>query len=316
VANFDKNKNSLSFIIVNYNLAKEIENCITSLIEKIDYAGQIDYEIIIVDNHSPDDNLPAVEKKFIRDNINFYYLNENTGFGNGCNYGYSKASGKFICFLNPDTIIIENIFSQIIDIFQSDKSVGIIGPRQQTRPPFFDFSAGFYPNIFIELLNLFGIGVFAEGFIVSLYTKLNRYKNMEVDWILGAAIFIRTELFEMINGFDKDYFMFFEEVDLCKRVSNAKFKIIYAPKLKIHHIGSVSGKKDYRLYTIRTYSSKFIYISKHSKVLKKNILKFLLYSQLFSQILIWSVLITMNKQKSKQKLSAFFYLMRNKFKLV
>jgi GT2 family glycosyltransferase len=163
---------------------------------------------------------------------------------------------------------------------------------------------------------LFGIGVFFEGFIVSFYTKLKRNKNLEVDWILGAAIFIRSELFKMINGFDKDYFMFFEEVDLCKKVSDAGFKIIYAPKLKICHIGSVSGKKDYRLYTIRTYSSKYIYISKHNKTYKKILIRFLLFAQLFSQIIIWSVLFPMNKQKSKQKLSAFFYLAKNKFKLV
>jgi len=316
VVNFIDKKNKFSIIIVNYNLAKEIENCLDSLLEKINLAGRIDYEIIIVDNNSPEKNLIEVERKFIQDNIKFYYLDENTGFGKGCNYGYSKASGKYICFLNPDTIIKEDIFSPIIDMFEKDKSIGIIGPKQQTRPPFFDFSAGSYPNIFLELFNLFGIGVFFEGFIVSFYTKLKRNKNLEVDWILGAAIFIRSELFKMINGFDKDYFMFFEEVDLCKKVSDAGFKIIYAPKLKICHIGSVSGKKDYRLYTIRTYSSKYIYISKHNKTYKKILIRFLLFAQLFSQIIIWSVLFPMNKQKSKQKLSAFFYLAKNKFKLV
>lgn len=304
----------LSVIIVNYNLAKEIENCLHSLLKIIDLPRRIDYEIIIVDNNSPDNNLPEVEKKFIKDNIHFYYLEENVGFGKGNNYGFSKATGKYIFFLNPDTIIKEEIFSQVIDLFEKDKTVGIIGPKQQIRAPFFDFSAGFSPNIFFELFNLIGVGVLLEGFIISLYTKLKRGKKIEVNWILGAAIFISSDLFNVVNGFDKDYFMFFEEVDLCKKVSDKGLKIIYCPQYEIHHIGSVSGKKDYSLYTIRTYSSKYIYISKHYKYVQRSLMQFLLFAQLFSQIIIWTFLFPVNKQKSKQKLDAFFYLLKHNMK--
>lgn len=314
-SNNSKNKIDLSFIIINYNLAKEIEDCLESLLLIVDSLKDFKCEIIIVDNNSPDKKLSEIEKKFERDNINFFYLDENVGFGKGCNFGFSKAYGEYICFLNPDTIIKEDIFLPIIDLFKSDKSIGIIGPKQQTRAPFFDFSAGFYPNILFELFNLFGVGVFFEGFIVFILTKIKNNKILRVDWILGASIFIRAELFDSINGFDKDYFMFYEEVDLCKRVSNKGYKIIYYPKYSIHHIGSVSGKKDYRLYTIRTYSSKNIYISKHYKSLYKILMKSMLFVQLFSQMIIWTILFPFNKDKSKQKLEAFFYLLTHKMSL-
>jgi GT2 family glycosyltransferase len=307
-------KPDFSIIIVNYNLAREIENCLCSLIETIDSLEHFTYEIIIVDNNSPDKSIHETEKKFRRDNINFYYLDKNVGFGKGNNYGFSKASGRHICFLNPDTIIKEDVFSPIISLFERDTSIGIIGPKQQVKPPFFDFSAGFYPNILFELFNLAGLGVFFEGFVMSLYTKLTKKEFFRVDWILGAAIFMRADLFNMIEGFDKDYFMFFEEVDLCKRVSERGFKIIYYPKLKIYHIGSVSGKKDYSLYTIRTYSSKYIYISKHCKVFKKFMMQLLLRAQVFSQIIIWIILYPVNKRKSGQKLKAFFYLLTHNMK--
>jgi GT2 family glycosyltransferase len=313
-SNFLSKKLNFSIIIINYNLAKEIEDCLNSLLVIVDSLEGFRYEIIIVDNNSPDKKLPETENKFKRDNIHFYYLDENIGFGKGCNYGFSKASGKYICFLNPDTIIKENIFLQILDIFKEDKSIGIVGPKQQTRSPFFDFSAGFYPNIVFEFFNLFGVGVFFEGLIVFLLTKLKKDRVLEVDWILGASIFIRAELFESINGFDKDYFMFYEEVDLCKRVSNKGYKIIYSPQYNIHHIGSVSGKKDYTLYTIRTYSSKYLYISKHYKSFYKFLMKSMLYLQLFSQMIIWTLLYPSNKRKSKQKLKAFINLLKNKMK--
>lgn len=306
---------NLSIIIINYNLSKEIEDCLESLLNKINSKEKFNYEIIIVDNNSPDKQLPETEKKFQQENIKFLYLDENVGFGKGCNFGFSKASGKYICFLNPDTIIKEDIFTPIINLFEKDKSIGIIGPKQQTRSPFFDFSAGFYPNIFIELFSLIGLSVFFEGFIVFLLTKMKKNKMIEVDWILGAAIFISYELFNRIDGFDKDYFMFSEEVDLCKRVSNAGFQIVYCPQYSIHHIGSVSGKKDYRLYTIRAFSSKNIFISKHYKSFYRFIMRSLLYAQLLTQIVIWTVLYPINKQKSKQKLNAFIYLLKHKMKL-
>jgi GT2 family glycosyltransferase len=149
---------------------------------------------------------------------------------------------------------------------------------------------------------------------MSCITKWRQDKRIAVGWILGAAIFIRAELFKQINGFDKDYFMFFEEVDLCRRVTRQGYKVLYCPEFAIYHIGSVSGKKDYTLYTIRTYSSKNIYLSKHYKGLEKFLMKSLLYVQLVSQIIIWSVLFPVNKNKSQQKLTAFIYLLKNKMK--
>ncbi|HOJ05974.1 MAG: glycosyltransferase family 2 protein [Ignavibacteriota bacterium] len=304
----------LSIIIINYNLSAEIEECIKSLQQVLLNITDFKWEIIIVDNNSPDKKLPEVENRYKRENINFYYLPENVGFGKGCNYGFTKASGEYICFLNPDTIIKQNIFSPFLNLLNNDKSIGIAGPKQQIKRPFFDFSAGFSPSIIFEIINLFGAGVFIEGLLVFCLAKIKRNKLIKVNWILGACIFIKSELFKKIEGFDKDYFMFFEELDLCKRVSDKGYKIIYYPEQSIHHIGSVSGKRDYRLYTIRTYSSKKIYISKHYKGFPGLVFKSLLFVQLFSQIIIWSILLPLNSSKSKQKISAFIYLIKHRMK--
>lgn len=302
----------LSIIIINYNLAKEIENCINSLLATFANAGGLSYEVIIVDNNSPDKQLPQIEKKFPQDFIKFIYSKKNLGFGKGCNLGFSNSKGRFICFLNPDTIIQEDIFSPLIRILEQDSSVGIIAPKQQVKKPFFDFSAGYSPKIIFEIFNVFGLGVFVEGLLMQIIGKGS--KLVDVNWILGAFILIKADLFDEIGGFDKDYFMFFEEVDLCRKVMNKGFRILYAPQYKIHHIGSVSGKKNYRLYTIRTYSSKYIYITKNIKPYLRYIYRSLLYIQLVSQIIIWLILFPLNHQKSRQKLSAFIFLIRNNYK--
>lgn len=307
-----KQDKDISIIIINYNLSDEIENCLNSLLDVIKPGRSIDYEVIVVDNNSPDRKIEETEKKFGSDEIHFYYLHENLGFGKGCNFGFSKASGEYICFLNPDTIIKDDIFLPIIKIFEGDSTIGIIGPKQETRGSFFDFSAGYSPNIFFELFNLLGLGVFFEGLTINMITRLKKNEKINVNWILGAAIFIKAELFRKVGGFDKDYFMFFEELDLCKRVKSQGMKIIYCPEYRIHHIGSVSGKKDYFLYTIRTYASKNIYISKHYKSLKKILMKIILSIQLVTQSFIWLLLFPVNKSKSIQKFKAFWYLLENR----
>jgi GT2 family glycosyltransferase len=273
----------------------------------------LEYEVIIIDNNSPDKQLPLIEKTFPQDFIHFYYLEQNVGFGKGCNYGFTKATGEFICFLNPDIIVREDIFTPIIQVFKDDKTVGIIGPEQLIRKSFFDFSAGYNPTLLLEILNLIGLGIYIEGAFMFCKVRLSSNKSLKVNWILGACLMMKSDLFSSIGGFDKDYFMFFEEVDLCRRVLNKGLTVLYLPYLKIYHIGSVSGRKDYTLYTIRTYISKYMYISKHFFSIKNYIMKSLLDLQLFNQIIIWIILYPFNTQKSKQKLRAFIYLLKRKF---
>ncbi|AFH48453.1 Putative glycosyltransferase [Ignavibacterium album JCM 16511] len=306
----------LSIIIINYNLEEEIDNCLDSLLKTLDKIEELShsFEIIIVDNNSPNKNLFLLEEKYKSEKIHFFYSEKNLGFGKGCNLGASKAKGEFLLFLNPDTIVEEDIFTNILDLFNSEKKIGIIGPKQQTRKPCFDFSAGYYPNVFFELFNLFGLGVFFEGFLVNLLTKLSSKEYLNVHWILGAAIFIRKELFDLVDGFDKDYFMFFEEVDLCRRVYKRGYRIVYFHKLKIHHIGSVSGKRNYFLYTVRTYASKYLFLTKHYKFPNKQLMTTLLRFQLISQIIIWSLLSPLSFDKSKQKIKSFLYLISHQLK--
>ena len=306
----------LSVIIINYNLEEEISDCLKSLIKTLSAIEKYSdsFEVIILDNNSPNKKLPELERKFGTHYIHFFYSDINLGFGKGCNLAASKAKGKYLLFLNPDTIVSEDIFTPIIDIFENDKTIGIIGPKQQTRKPFFDFSAGYSPNLFFEIFNLAGLGVFLEGLFIYALTKLSSKDHFNVNWILGAAIFIKKEIFEKVNGFDRDFFMFFEEVDLCKRVNAEGYRIIYHHTQKIHHIGSVSGKRNYFLYTVRTYASKYLYLTKHFKFPLKQLMIPLLYFQMFTQILIWLLLSPLYYSKSRQKIKSFLYLIKHRMR--
>lgn len=314
--NQNGNEVLLSIIIVNYNLEKEIDDCLSSLFRNVVNQSNNfpSFEIIVVDNNSPNKSLWKLESKYDNGLVRFIYSEKNLGFGKGCNLGFKNSKGQYLLFLNPDTLIIEDIFTPVLKLFQENNKIGIIAPKQQVRKPFFDFSAGYFPNPFFELLHLFGIGVFSEGFLMYMLTKIQKKSLIFSDWILGAAIFIKREIFERVKGFDKDYFMFFEEVDLCKRVKSLGYQIAYYHKLKLHHIGSVSGKKNYFLYTIRTYASKYIFLNKHYRFPSKQLMLLLLYMQSISQIIIWTLLLPVNKDKSLQKIKSFIYLIVNRMK--
>ena len=142
----------LSIIIINYNLSQEIENCLNSLLEKINTPKHWAYEIIIIDNDSPDGGLKETEKKFNGENIYFYYLNENLGFGKGCNYGFSKAKGDFICFLNPDTIIKEDIFNPMVELFKKINQLELQDHSNRLGSLFLIFPQGFIQTLFMSFL--------------------------------------------------------------------------------------------------------------------------------------------------------------------
>lgn len=292
----------LSIIIVNYNLSTEIKECIVSINKKL---TGLDYEIIVVDNNSKDIKSKELQKEFLSEiykNISFFYLDENIGFGQGCNYGANKAKGKIFCFLNPDTIISDNIFPAIINMMKNDNSIGITGPGLNNNNKHFDYSAGLFPNIILELLNVFFLGRYAEAHYLKSLTEKNKNSPINVEWVMGAALFIKKEVFELVGGFDKAYFLFFEELDLCYKVLKSGFKIVYFPFLSLQHLGSVTVKKDYAFFTRLFYKSKLIFIKKNYSGFYKFLIELLVLLQIYSQLILWSVIYPLNKDKSRGKI--------------
>jgi GT2 family glycosyltransferase len=295
----------ISFIIVNYNLSNEVQNCINSIIEKV--TGVI-YEIIVVDNNSKDAASHNLDKVYPNDRypyIHIFFLTANRGFGSGCNFGASKASAKTICFLNPDTIIEENIFFELIKYLKSDENIVAICP-QSTVKRYFDFSAGVFPNLFLEILNIIFLGRHIEALYIYLKKILGDEKPFSVDWILGASIIIKKDIFDEVMGFDEDYFLFYEEMDLCYRLKKLNYKIYYCPAQKLNHIGSVSVKKDYSFLTKNFYMSKMLFFQKQYGIIAGKTFIIIIYLQIFMQIILWSILFPLFKTKSILKIKGYF----------
>ncbi len=301
----------LSIIIINYNLSNEVRNCINSLISA---AKGLDYEIILVDNRSKDESILKIAEELSHDpqiKFTFFRTEENIGFGNACNLAAGKAAGEWLFFLNPDTEINENIFPGVIKELEDNYfGRGIIGLNVNGNK-YMDYSAGLFPNFLFEILNVILLGRYFEAFYIKLKKLFSGNKKLKVHWVMGAALFIRRKLFSEINGFDPDYFLYFEEMDLCKRVRDKGLPVTYLSSVRIDHLGSVSSKKNYYFFTKMFYKGKLLFLKKHSASSAFYFYKFLSFLTILSQIVFWQIMKFSNKEKSASKISAFAEVMKN-----
>ncbi len=248
-----------SIIIVNYNTKNLTKNCLNSIFAN---CKSINFEIIVVDNNSQDSSIEMLKKDF-GDKIKLIANNENIGFGPANNQGAKIAKGKYLFFLNSDTIIKSDIFSAIKIFLNSNKDIGVISPKllladgsEQER------AYGKFPTLF---------SVIAEKF---KRPKIVKNKSLEVDWVSGAALIIRKDIFKRVSGFDEKFFMYFEDIDLCRRVKDFGYKIIVFSEIAVIHLGGkslnkFSKRKEYY------YKSQNYFYKKYYGNLKMNLMRFI-----------------------------------------
>jgi len=257
----------LSFIIINYRSREYLEKCISSVFECVQNVG---FEIIVVNNDL--EKLKCNEKRSdannkFKNNLKIIEVNENIGFGRGCNVGAKEAKGEILCFLNPDTEIVSKSIDNILKEFESNKEVGVIGSKIiEKNGKVQDWIVGGELTLGKIIKNNIGI--------ISDKKIWNSKEKQDVDWVTGAVLFIRKNLFEKIDGFDKNFFMYFEDIDLCKRVRLEKYKIIYFPNFIVQHLGGGSVKSR-KMQKKEYYKSQDYYFEKWFGKKTKNILRFL-----------------------------------------
>lgn len=169
-----------------------------------------------------------------------------------------------------------------------------------------EISFGQFPNILSETLSLFNLSsYFKKG---DYFNKIKHSENemVEVDWVTGSAILVRKSLFNSVGGFDENFFMYNEEVDLCKRIKEKGGKIYFYKDAIIIHAGSLSSKKNYYFFTKTSYESKLYYIKKHFKGFRFGFLLPLFFLQVFTQLVFWIIMLPFAKFKALGKVKGFW----------
>jgi GT2 family glycosyltransferase len=231
----------VSVIYVNYNSSALIVDSIDSLTTQ---CKDVPFEVIIVDNASKVEEkqkLDALKMERNRNNIQIIYASENLGFGRANNLGATKATGKYLFFLNPDTLICNDVLTIFFDFLESSgPKIVACGGALLTPDKKPTSSYGNFPGIVQELGNI-GLGF---SFILGSYYQKRLAINAiayqtapaKVAYIVGADIFISADAFNVLKGFDETFFMYYEETDLFYRLSKKKLASYIIPYAQIIHL--------------------------------------------------------------------------------
>lgn len=315
----------ISFIIVNYNSLAFIKNLLDSFdLINSDAVCGIDffYEIIIFDNGSSDGSTQYIEKEaLIHKNIKLLKSEQNEGFCRGSNIAAKSASGKYLIFLNPDTKILEANIKILIDFLEEKEAagekVGITGVKTINYDGTLQNSSRAFPSIsrqFFESFFLFKI-FSKSGIFGSYFMTWWDHKNIkEVDWLSGSFMFIKKEIFNRINGFDEDYFMYSEDTDICLKLKREGFKNYYYPFYTIMHLDGAIASRNLLSRELGIWKSRRLYFKKNYSLFYALIISCLYFMGILNRLLLYFILFIFSFNKIyKEKSKLYFDVLKSYF---
>ena len=249
----------LSVVIVNYQTFELTKNTVDSILGH-DYPFSL--EIFVVDNASGDDSLARL-KDYFGDKVKFISSRENNGFAAGNNQALRLATGRYQLLLNSDTIVWENTLDSIYGYMEANTDVGACGCRVLLENGELDMACKrSFPNVKNSFIRLFHIPTKSEDDNYNL-TNLPDDGVYEIDCLTGAFMFMRKEALDEAGLLDETFFMYGEDIDLCYRIKQAGWKIVYYGKSKITHLKGASSKKQKSKLIYEFYRAMYIYYKKH-----------------------------------------------------
>jgi len=252
----------LSIIIVNYNVKEFLQNLIHS-IEKASL--NLTKEILIVDNASDDGSVEFIKEKFPQ--IKLIANQKNLGFGKANNIGLKQANGKYILLINPDTLVAEDTFEKMIKFFESNSEAGLAGCKILNPDGSLQLACRrSFPGPWTSFTKVTGLSnLFPNSKIFARYnlTYLDENKTYEVDAISGSFMMMRKEVYEKVGGFDEQFFMYGEDLDLCYRIQKSGFKVYYVHSTQIIHYKGESTKRSSLDETKVFYNAMHLFVKKH-----------------------------------------------------
>jgi hypothetical protein len=232
--------NDLAIITVSTNEARWLRPCLSTL---FDHVGDIDVDVVVVDNESHDETAELVETEFPEARV---VPSRNHGFSHANNRALMTCDARYVLFLNPDTEIVEGTFEELVAAMDARPTVGLIGVRQVNAQGTLDTTIRHFPNA----LRALGDALSAERlprrprWLGERELDLERYETeVECDWTSGSFMLARREAIESAGFLDERYFMYCDETDLCRRIKSAGWEVRHLPQMTIiHHEGKAGVK--------------------------------------------------------------------------
>lgn len=263
----------LSVIIVNYNVRYFLEQCLSSVKKALEQGGGTGEnslfaltEVLVVDNNSTDGSLAYLQPHFPF--VRFIANTENPGFGRANNQALGQSRGKYILFLNPDTILPEDCFQQCLAFMDARPDAGALGVRMiDGSGRYLPESKRGFPAPWVSFCKMSGLTrLFPHSRLFARYYlgHLSSAETHLVDVLSGAFLLARKEALDKTGGFDERFFMYAEDIDLSYRIQQAGYQNYYFAETTILHFKGESTRRDTR-YVILFYTAMIQFVEKHFK---------------------------------------------------
>ncbi len=248
----------LSVVIVSWNVCDLLEKCLYSLLNT---QQNIDFEIIVVDNGSSDGTVWMVKDKY--PNIKLIANEDNQGFARGCHQGADKAIGDFLLFLNDDIIVFDNTLSKTVEYFKNTQNVGVLGTKILNSDKTIQESVRSFPSFYDQFIILSKLHNFWPRLLLKYLRKDFDYTKIQnVDQVMGAYFLTSKNIWNSFGGFDKNFYIWYEEVDFCKRLHDQGLEIVYYSDASIIHHGGASFKQLRALPEQKMLNKSLLYYAK------------------------------------------------------
>ena len=228
-------------IIVSFNTKDILRECLESVERESD---GLQIEILVVDNHSSDGSPEMIESEFPR--VRVLRSSINLGFGAANNLAIEAAGGRYVILLNSDAFLCPGSLKAAVNNMNLHPEVALAGARLVGRDFSWQPSARMFPSIFNDALVLTGLAArFPKSRFFGHFdrTWADPSEPAQVDWVPGAFSIFRAQVLEKVGLFDPRFFMYSEEVDLCRRIKNAGYQVWYWPDIQVIHIGGESSRQ-------------------------------------------------------------------------
>ena len=290
----------LSILIVNWNVKDLLSDCLRSIFE---HTNNLNFEVIVVDNNSPDQ---AEVNKMMRENfpqVKYIPNHKNLGFAKANNQAMVLAQGQFILLMNPDTELRENSLLRVVNFVKENEEIGICGCKILNSDHTIQPSVRSFPTLASQVLIMLKLHHFLAGQKVLRQYFLKDFdynKPQEVDQVRGAFFLIRKKVIDKIGLLDDGYWIWFEEVDYCRRAKDVSWQVFYLPTAEVFHHWGQSFQKQERIKKQFWFNNSLLrYFWKH-----ESFFSFLLLLILYPISLLITFLLQLavkNKYSAKQK---------------
>ncbi len=232
-------RQTVTVVIVNWNGKEELKACLRSVAE---YGGDLGVQIIVVDNGSADKSVDLVRELF--PTVEIVESAENLGFGKACNLGVKRATGELILFLNPDARLTPGALAHMVQCMETQPDIGGLGCKiRDDQGLVFELGEQRFPTPLGEFFKL--MFVFSRSFqrCGNLLRRQDPHVSRDVVKLYGACLLVRRSVFDELGGFDNRFFMYCEDIDLCRRILAAKRRLFYLATAEILHSGGALTEK-------------------------------------------------------------------------